>query len=123
MPESADHEDGKLAVNCCVPPTVMDAVEGDTVTAEIVIVAVPEDAPSVEVTVQTSGEELAVTTPFAAIVAMHPGFKDHVEPETEELNCCVPETGITAFEGETVIAVVPVGISGLSGPSAALMSA
>lgn len=122
MPQEADHEDAKLAVNCCVPPTVSVGVAGVTVTAATVTVADPEFAPDVEVTVQDSAFVVAEKKPADEIDPEHPELTVQVEPDTEDVNCCVPDFGMVAVDGDTVMMIELVGIRGLSGPSAALIA-
>jgi hypothetical protein len=85
-------------------------------------VAEPDDPAKVDVTVQFSTVEVAVTTPTEETDAVHPPLSDHVDPPTEDEYCCEPSVGMVADTGVTVMLVTaPVVSCGLSGPRAILM--
>jgi hypothetical protein len=86
-------------------------------------VAEPEEPAKVDVAVQFSTVEVAVTTPVGDIDAVHPPLSDHVDPPTEDEYCCEPSVGMVALAGVTVMLVTaPVVSCGLSGPSAMLIA-
>jgi hypothetical protein len=112
VPADADHVtlDWPVAVNCCVPPSITFAVDGDTVIgcagALSVTVAVPDwlpDPVAVMVTVLEEGMVAgAVNRPAEVIV---PADADHVTLDCPvAVNCRVPPSVTFAVEGDTTIA-------------------